>query len=86
MEIKNAEIMKKKNTDRIDNDILNNVRENLGVESDDKSRDDEINMMSPSELFKRWCEWNGLINYSKEIKRVMGNIYGIDIDTRTILK
>lgn len=78
--------MGKKNTERIRNDIIRDVRENLGVDLEDTSKDDMINRMSSNEIFKRWCEWNGLINYSKIIRDVIGNIYGIDIEKRVILK
>lgn len=76
---------KKKNTERISTDIIRNVRENLGVEPDDSSKDDEINRMSLNEIFDRWCEWNGLINYGKTIRKVIGSVYGIDIEGKLIL-
>ncbi len=76
---------KKKNTERISTDIIRNVRENLGVEPGDTSKDDEINRMSLNEIFDRWCEWNGLINYGKTIRKVIGSVYGIDIEGKLIL-
>lgn len=78
--------MKKKNTEKIGNYIIRDVRENLGIGPDDTSKDDEIDIMSLNEIFNRWCEWNGFINLSGEFKRVIGNIYGIDIEGRLILK
>jgi hypothetical protein len=42
-------------------------------------------MMSLNEIFNRWCEWNGFIGYSKKFRKVIGNIYGIDIEGRAIL-
>ena len=75
-----------KNTEKINSDIIRDVRENLGVEPNDTSKDDMINLMSPDEIFSRWCEWNGYINLSREFKRVIGNVYGIDIERRVILK
>lgn len=78
--------MKKKNTERIGKYIINDVREYIGVEPDDTSKDDEINRMSLSEIFHKWCDWNGYINGSEKFKRVIGNIYGIDIEGRLILK
>ncbi len=78
--------VEKKNTERIRNDIIRDLRENLLVDPEDTSKDDMINRMSSNEIFKRWCEWNGLINYSKIIRDVIGNIYGIDIEKRIILK
>ncbi len=72
----------KKNTERIRNDIIRDVRGNLGLEPDDLSQDDKINRMSPNEIFNRWCEWNGLINYGKKLMCVVGNIYGIDLNRK----
>ena len=78
--------MEKKNTEKINSDIIRDVRGNLGVEPDDTSKDEMINTMSLDEIFSRWCEWNGYINLSREFKRVIGNIYGRDIERRLILK
>lgn len=75
----------KKNVERIDIDIINDVREYLGVEPDDTSKDEKINRMSLNEIFSKWCEWNGYINGSEKFKRVIGSIYGIDIEGRVTL-
>lgn len=72
-----------KNTERINKRIIDDVRENIGIERGDASKDDEINSMSPNEIFDRWCEWNGFINYSKMFRAVIGSIYGTDIDYDT---
>lgn len=69
-----------KNTERINKRIIDDVRENLGLERGDTSKDDKINSMSSNEIFSRWCEWNGFINYSKTFRAVIGSIYGVDID------
>ena len=73
-----------RNTERINNRIIDDVRENLGLERGDISEDDKINNMSPNEIFNRWCEWNGFINYSKTFRAVIGSIYGMDIDYDTM--
>ena len=78
--------MGKKNTERIDKHIIDDVREYLGIEPDDTSKDDEINRMHPDEIFHKWCDWNGYINGSEKFKRVIGSIYGIDIEGRLILR
>lgn len=78
--------MGKKNTERIGQNIIGNIRENLGVGPDDTSKDDEINRMSSDEIFDRWCEWNGFIYLSTHFKRVIGSIYGINIEERLILQ
>ncbi len=73
-----------KNTERINKKIIDDVRENLGLERGDISKDDKINIMSPNEIFNRWCEWNGFINYSKMFRAVIGSIYGIGLDYDTM--
>lgn len=78
--------MEKKNTERIDKDIIRDIREYLDVDPDDSSKDDEINRMSPNEIFDKWCEWNGYIRLNEVFRRVIGSIYGIDIERRSILK
>lgn len=78
--------LKKKNTERINKDIIRDVGQYLGVDQDDISRDDVINEMHPNEIFYKWCEWNGYVSCSEKFKRVVGNIYGIDIERGVIMK
>jgi hypothetical protein len=73
-----------KNTERINKKIIDDVRENLGLERGDTSKDDKINSMSLNEIFSRWCEWNGFINYSGIFRAVVSSIYGVDIDNDTV--
>ena len=73
-----------KNTERISKNIIDDVRENLGLERGDPSKDDKINSMYPNEIFERWCEWNGFINLSETFRRVIGSIYGTCIDNDTM--
>lgn len=73
-----------KNTERVDKKIIGDVRENLGLEREDTSKDNRIDGMSPNEIFKRWCEWNGFINYSGTFREVISSIYGVDIDYNTV--
>lgn len=61
-------------------DIMQSVRQNLGLEEDDTSRDEEINKMSKSEIFEKRCTWEGFFGYSNEIKRWIKDIYGIELD------
>lgn len=73
-----------KNTERINKDIIDDVRENLGLERGNSSKDDIIDSMSPNEIFRRWCEWHGFINYSGIFRAVISSIYGVDIDYNTM--
>lgn len=60
--------------------IMEDVRQNLGLESDDTSRDDEINEMTRSEVLDRVCTWHGLIGYADTIREWIEDIWGIDLD------
>lgn len=60
--------------------IMEDVRQNLGLEPDDTSKDDEINEMSRDEILDRVCEWHGLIHYGDTIREWIENIWGIDLD------
>lgn len=73
-----------KNTERISKGIIDDVRENLGLKRGDTSKDDKINSMSSNEIFNRWCEWNGFINYSETFREVIGSIYGMNINYDTM--
>lgn len=73
-----------KNTERINKRIIDDIREHLGLKRGDTSKDDKINGMSPNEIFERWCDWNGFINYSKMFRAVICSIYGIEIDCDTM--
>lgn len=54
--------------------IMKNVRQNLGLEEDDTSRDDYIMSLSPEDVFDRYCNWEGLINYGYILWHVMEEI------------
>ena len=58
--------------------ILNVLRENYS--------DEEINSMSINEIFEAWCEWEGLLGYATKIKKIIRNIYEIDLDTLSEIK
>ena len=60
--------------------IMRNVRGNLGLEYNDTSCDNKIEAMSKSEIFNRVCEWDGLIDYGDTIIRWIKQIYGIDLN------
>ena len=60
--------------------IMEDVRQNLGLEPDDTSRDDEINEMTRSEVLDRVCNWNGLIGYTDTIREWIEDVWGVDLD------
>ncbi len=66
------------NTERIHESILDEIRENLGVNPGDTSMDEKINCMTRDGLFDRWCTWNGLINWGGKIRGAIREIYGVE--------
>lgn len=62
-------------------DIMEILRQRLGLEEDDTSRDSEINTYTPSEAFEEVCNWEGFLGYASTIKSWIEDIYGIDLDS-----
>ena len=60
--------------------ILRDVRLSLGIDENDSSQDDAIMKMPKKEIFRRICNFNGLINYSNTIKKWIEDIYNIELD------
>ena len=60
--------------------IVKNVRENLGLEPDDDSRDNEIATMSRREVFERWLTWQGIIGYGCYILDTIEEIWDISFE------
>lgn len=65
---------------RYPNFIMEYVRQNLGVEEDDTSRDDEINNMLKKEVLARVLEWNGICGYTDDIIQWINDIYNINLE------
>jgi len=59
--------------------IMQKVRQRLGLEEWDTSRDDEINDMSHDLLFDHVLEWEGIIGYGLSIHGWIRDIYGIEL-------
>ena len=64
--------------------IMQYLRQRIGLDEFDTSRDAEINEYSPSEAFSDVCKWHGLLGgYAEEIKEWIEGIYGIELDSET---
>lgn len=59
--------------------IMRNIRQNLGLEANDTSRDDYIMKMSKERVFKAYLEWEGIIGYTNEILSTISEIYGTNL-------
>lgn len=55
--------------------IMRNVRQNLGLEKDDTSRDDEVMEMSGYEILDRYLKWEGIIGYAGDILNVVSEAF-----------
>lgn len=60
--------------------IMRMVRESLGLEPDDTSRDEKIEAMSKQSIFNRVCNWEGFIGAGDTIIKWINQIYGIDLN------
>jgi len=61
--------------------IMNKVRQHIGLEPGDTSRDEEINNMPRDSVFDHCLDWEGLIGYGYEIRRWVEDIYGVNVST-----
>ena len=60
--------------------IMRYLRQRKGLEPDDTTCDDEINLMTPNEAFEEVLMWDGLIGHGYKIKSWIEDIYGIDLN------
>lgn len=70
------------NTNRYSEEIMEYIRQRWGLEQFDDSRDEEINQLSPDEIFSHVCNWNGLIGYDSIIKSWVEDIYKVNLNNR----
>jgi len=54
---------------------MERVRQALGVEPDDTSKDDEIKLMTEREVLTYCLEWEGIIGYTGTILGFIDSIY-----------
>lgn len=58
--------------------IMRDVRQNLGLEPNDTSMDDEIISMDPEDVLRCYWEWNGIIGYTHQIISSVCDVLGFD--------
>ncbi len=61
------------------NYIMEKVRQHLGLEPNDTSKDEVINRLSHDAIFGHCLEWEGIIGYEVAIKDWIREIYGITL-------
>ena len=60
--------------------IMSDIRENMYLESDDTSRDEDILELDGEDFLNKWLEWNGICGYTRDIMEVIYYAFGIDLD------
>ena len=57
------------------NYLMRSVRQSMGRDEDDTSRDDAIMEMDSYELLDRFLEWEGIIGYTQKIVNILKEIF-----------
>lgn len=65
--------------DKYSNEVMGYVRQRMGLEEDDKSRDAEIEAMNPFEVFSETLEWNGLLGDAETVAGFVEDVYEVDL-------
>lgn len=61
-------------------EVMETVRQCLGLEEDDMSEESYIMAMDKKDVFRKYCEWNGLLgSWSEKLLNIVEEIYGIQI-------
>lgn len=61
-------------------DVMNAVRQVLGLDKNDTSKDEEIMEMEKHEVFQMYCQWNGLLeNWDNYLLEAIQSIYKVDL-------
>ena len=66
-------------TPKYPNHIMARVRQKLGLEEYDTSKDSQINGMSKDEVFRACLEWEGIIGYEWNIRNWVEEIFGVKL-------
>lgn len=76
----------KKNTEILPDFVLKDLREqkecknsSREVKSSNDKINNEINHMSPDEIVKNWTEWNGIINYHKQLMELIEGAFQVKL-------
>lgn len=78
--IRKHEMRIENNPNKYTEDVMECVRQRLGLEKYDDSKDEVINQLSPDEVLGHVCNWNGLLGYAYTIKSWIRDIYKLDLD------
>lgn len=59
---------------KLDSSVLGSIRQSLGCDEADESKDGQIAAMGPLEAFDRYLSWNGIIGFASTIWEAVENI------------
>ncbi len=59
--------------------IMGRVRQHIGLDEFDTSRDEEINSMSHNAVLDHCLEWEGIIGYGGIVRGWIESIYGVSL-------
>ena len=69
--------------DKYIDEVMEAVRQRMGLEEDDESADEEIMQMDRSKVFKEYCLWNGLLgSWYDTLLEVVESIYDVKLEER----
>jgi len=60
-------------------DVMESVRQRLGLDEDDESRDKDIEAMTCLQLLDHCLCWEGIIGYTSLISGLVEDIYGVKL-------
>ena len=66
----------------MDKEILQQVRQNLGLSLNDTSEDARIARMGRHEILNRVLTWNNLIDYGATIRGIVERVYDVELKDR----
>lgn len=79
--IKEYEEYMESNNNKYSEEIMRYLRQREGLNKYDFSKDDELNQMTPNEVFDNVVKWNGLMGgYTETIKDWVKEIYGVNLN------
>ena len=61
-------------------EVMEKVRQRLGVDENDTTLDLDIAGMHQSTVFAHCLEWEGVIGYDQVIRRWIEDIYGVELN------
>lgn len=59
--------------------IMETLRQRIGLEDDDKSRDEELQMLTPQEALSECLEWAGIHGYTSWILNVIRDTFKVKL-------